>query len=550
MQRDHVRGWRRFLVSPTFRVIPAAPARRSVAGSAFLVMAASALSAILGFGREIISAHYYGTHPEMDAFLNASTIPIILFGILNGAVVSALVPTFSEYMSLGRADDVRRLGSTVLNALFLTMTGFAALGWALAPLFVPVTGHGFPPAEQQLVVRMVRWLMPGIVATSLASVCTALLNANHRFLAGALVWVAANLVTIGIVVALHRELGIFALVLGTALGLVAQLLVQIPSMLRYRLYRFEVDLRHPGLTKIWALLVPVTLGSGAAQINIAFDRYFASTLRAGSTAGIGYTTKLVYLPILIVAGAIATVTFPLIARQFADSDRAGISHSVSLALRMVTFIVIPCAAGLSVLAQPIVQTLFERGAFGAAATALCSSLVPFACAPLIATSYVTVLGKACYACKEVRLALASSVLTVVLNIVLSATWLPTLGARGLLLANGVAGFFCATFLLAVLWRLTGGLEWKPLLSAIVRISSASLVMAGTLWWMRSLGFIAITFASRVPYLLLLLALAATVYIGVSRILGVEELAIVVRMLVRKLARPAVTSTDTESRAIV
>ncbi len=508
-----------------------------MAGSTFVVMAASALSALLGFAREIITAHYFGTRSEMDAFLNASTIPTVLFGIFNGALVAALVPTFSEYMSLGRPDEVRRLGSTVINALFFVTTGLAALGWLLAPYFAPVVAHGFPSAEQSLAVEMVRWLMPGIVATSLGGVCAALLNVNHRFLATALVWVAANLVTIGLVVALHRELGIFALVLGSVLGLFAQLLVQVPSMLQNRLYRFALDLRHPGLAKTWALLVPVAVGSGAGQINLAFDRYFASTLSAGSTAGLGYTTKLAFLPIPIVAGAIATVTFPLIAGQFASSNRAGIRRSISLALRMVSFIVIPCAAGVSVLAYPIVQTLFERGAFGPASTALCASLIPFACVPLIAISYNTVLGRACYACKEVRLAVAASISAVAINIALSATLLPTLGARGLLLANGIAGLFLLTFLTALLWRLIGGFEWRLLLSSLLRIALASLAMVGVLYWINSLGFVpTATLASRTWYLGGLLVIGATVFLGAARALGVEELTITARTLMQKFGR--------------
>ena len=480
----------------------------------------------------------------MDAFINATTVPAIVIEIFSGALIVALVPTFSEYMRLGRSDDVRRLGSTLINGLFFVMTGLAVLGWLLAPAFVPVVAHGFPPAEQSLVVRMVRWTMPAIVATSLGGVCAALLNANHRFVASSLIWVAANVVTIVFVVALHRELGIFALVLGSVLGLFAQLIVQIPSILRHRLYRFELDLRHPGLATIWARLIPVALGSGAAQINLTFDKYFASVLSSGSTSGLGYTTKLAFLPLVIAATAISTVIFPLIAAQAASEDWFGIRRSISLALRMVGFIVIPCAAGLSALAYPIVQTLFERGAFGPASTALCANLIPFACVPLIMISYNTVLTRACYACKGVGLVAASSVVTVAINIGLSALWLGTLGASGLLLANGAAGSILIVFQTLLLRRLIGGFEWKPLLASLVRVSLASAAMALTV---RLYAFVYAPEASFTVHALCLtclLAVGGIVYLGVARILGVEELTIVTTTLLKKFSRGAVIAPET------
>jgi putative peptidoglycan lipid II flippase len=513
-------------------------------------MAATAFSTLLGFGREIVTAHFYGTNSDMDAFVNASTIPTILFGVFTGALVAALVPTFSEYLSQGREDEVRKLGSTVFNALFIVLSALAMVGWIFAPAFVAVIAHGFPPAEQTTVIRMTRWLMPSIVATGLAGVCAAMLNINNRFLAPALQGVAANVVTIGLVVALNRQLGIFALVLGSSLGLVAQLLVQMPSVLRHRLYRFELDLRHPGLAKTWMFLAPIVMGSAAGQINLAFDRYFASTLSEGSTAGMSYATRLAFLPIQVVAASIATVIFPLIASQFASSNRVGIRRSVSLGLRMVSFIAIPAAAGLSVLAYPIVQTLFERGAFGAAATALCAGLVPFACTQLVAISYNSVLVRACYACQEARWPVVGSVVAVVLNIALSILWLPSLGARGLLLANGVSQLLQTLFLVFLLWRLIQGFELRPLLSSIARISLASLVMVAALYWLNSLGVVPEpTLASRAWYLAGVLVIGSIVFLAVARALGVEELTIVARMIVQKFERGAVSPPETRGGPI-
>jgi hypothetical protein len=107
----------------------------------------------------------------------------------------------------------------------------------------------------------------------------------------------------------------------------------------------------------------------------------------------------------------------------------------------------------------------------------------------------------------------------------------------LLLANGVAGLFMTAFSIVLLWRAIQGFEWKPLVSSLARIALASLAMVGVLYWIHSLGYTpAATLASRASYLAALLAVAAAVYFGAARALGIEELTIVMRTLKQKLAR--------------
>jgi putative peptidoglycan lipid II flippase len=497
-------------------------------------MAATLASSVLGFGREVVNARYFGAHVEMDAFLAAATVPTILFGVFNGALVSALVPVFSDYVARGDEDGAWRLGSTLFNVIALALAALAGLGWWLAPAYVPVIAHGFPPEQLQRTITMTRWLIPTVVATSLAGVASAMLNARHRFSAAALQGIAVNVVTIGVVLWLTPKLWIYSLVLGTALGLVAQLLVQMPAILAYRMYRPVVDLHHPGLRKIWLMLGPIVVGSAAGQMAIFFDRHFASTLTPGYIAGMNYVTKLVGFPQQIFAAAIATVIFPLLASQFASSNRRGIERSVVMGLRLVNFITIPAVFALIVLAHPMIAALFERGRFTASTTDLCAGLLPFVAIGLVGVAACIVLTRCCFACKETRWTVAISVFTVVLNVVLSLWWLGPLGARGLLLANSVSQWTQAFLLFALVWHLIHGLDWKKIASSGARILVCSGAMALALAWIASLGAqVGPSFTARAWYLAGQLLIGGLVFIGAARLLGVEELAIAVRLILLK-----------------
>jgi putative peptidoglycan lipid II flippase len=513
-------------------------------------MGATFASTLLGFLREVVSARYYGTSWGMDTFLAAATIPTILFGVFNGALVSALVPTFSEYLAHRREDEAWRLASTVLNMLAIVITSCAIVGFFTARWYVPLIAHGFPPAQMAVAIQMTQLLMPSIIAVSLSGVLSAMLNAYHRFRAAALIGVAVNTVTIACVVLFAHDIWIYALALGTVLGLTAQMLVQLPSFLSIGRYRPIIDLRHPGLAKIWRLLGPIIVGSAAGQLALFFDRFFASTLAPGYIAGMNYATKLVNFPQQIFAAAIATVIFPLLAAQFARENRRGVARSVVTGLRLVNFITIPSMCALIVLARPMVQALFERGTFQASATDLTASLLPYAAIGLVALAANVVLTRCCFACRETMWPVTISVVTVVVNVLLSLVWLPSLGARGLLLANSLSQSMQAILLLMVIARLVSGIDWAALVVSSGKVVVSSLAMLAALGWIGALGVTPeASLASRAWFLFGQIAIGGTVFVAVARMLGVEELDLAWRTIVAKFERNLVSPPENRDAPI-
>ncbi len=522
----------------------------SIALSTLFVMGATLASTILGFFREVVNAQYYGTHWEMDTFLAAATIPTILFGVFNGALVSALVPTFSEYIANGREDDAWMLGNTIVNLLAIVLTICAVLGYVAAPWYVPIIAHGFPGPQMGVAIHMTQILIPSIVAVSLSGVFSAMLNAYHKFRAAAMTGIALNVVTIGCVVLLNAKFGIFALVFGTFWGLIAQMLVQLPSFLSIGKYRPKIDLHHPGLKKMWMLLGPIVIGSAAGQLALFFDRFFASTLQPGYMAGINYVTKLVNFPQQIFAVAIATVIFPLLAAQFARDNRRGVARSAVTGLRLVNFITLPSVFALIVLAQPMVQTLFERGSFGPEATHLTASLLPFAAIGLVALAANVVLTRCCFACQETAFPVAISVVTVLVNVLLSMLWLPTLGARGLLLANSLSQTLQATLLLLLVARLVRGIDWMALLASFAKVAIASLAMYAALQWVAALGVhTEVALASRAWYLFGQIAIGFAVFIAVARAIGVEEVGLAWRTIIAKFEKHIIAPPENRDAPI-
>jgi putative peptidoglycan lipid II flippase len=502
-------------------------------------MGATLASTILGFVREVVYAKFYGTSWELDAFLAASVVPVILFGVFNGALVTALVPLFSDYINTDREDEAWHLASTVIVTLLVVLGACAALGALLAPAYVPDIAR-FAPKHVHTAIEMTRWLMPTIVATSIAGVIGALLNAYHRFGAAALQGVVANVCIIAGVWFAQPHYGAYALVFGALGGAFVSLLALLPTFFSLSRWRFALDLRHPGLIRLFHVLGPIAIGSAAGQIALFFDRYFASQMNEGTIAGMNFAVKVVGFPQQLFVTAIATVIFPLFASQFAVKNRAAMKKSVATGLQMVIFLTLPSAWGLCMLAGPIVQTLFERGAFTPQATVLCAQLLPYAAAGLVALAANVVLSRCLYACGAVRVSIVISVLTVGLNVVLSLIWKGPLGARGLLLANAVSQTLQTVAFVVIAWRALGGFPLRTVTVSLLKVGACSAVMAF------ALAAVQITRTppapstiARVSNLGEHLLFGAFVFLALARIVDSEELHLAIDLLLRRRPRDLV-----------
>jgi len=451
--------------------------KRSVTSSTFAVMLAMLLSMVLGFAREVVNAKYFGERWELDAFLVAAILPTLVFGVFNGALVSALVPIFSGYFAEGKDEEAWRFSSTVINGLIIVLSVLAAVAWLAAPWLVHLVAKGFPGPETGVTVRMTRILMPTIVATSIAGVVQALLNAQRSFRAASLQGAALNLVTIAGVLLLYQAYGIYALVFGTAVGLFAQLAVQLPNYFKRCKYRFVLDLRHPGLRTLAFIVGPIIVGSAVGQINLLFDKYFASTLLPGNIAAMQYATKVVGFPQQLFAVAIATVMFPILSAHFAKSERESLRSTAFSGLRITALITIPSALALIALARPIVSVLFERGEFTSGDVVRTAGAMQFYAIGLLGIAASIVLTRCFFAMHDSKTPVIVASGVVVLNVVCSALTVRQFGINGLAASNSLASLVEAALLGYLLIRRIGIADGEFAGTSFASTAVASAAMA-------------------------------------------------------------------------
>jgi putative peptidoglycan lipid II flippase len=322
------------------------------------------ISRVLGLLRDMVFARF-GVDAGMDAFFVAFKIPNFMRRLFaEGAFSQAFVPVLSEYKTQRQPAEVRALVDHVAGTL-TGLLGLLVLVAVLAsPVLVLVFAPGFwsDPLKFDLTAYMLRFTFPYLLFMALVAFAAGVLNSYGRFAAAAFtpVWLNVVLIGVALVVAPSLDEPMIALSWGVLAAGFVQLLFLLPALARIRLLpRPRWGLADPGVRKILKLMVPGIIGSSVSQINLLFDTLLASFLITGSVSWLYYADRLVEFPLGIFGIALATVILPVLSRAHASQSPAEFSRTLDAGLRWVLLIGIPAAAGLIVLAQPVLSTLFE-----------------------------------------------------------------------------------------------------------------------------------------------------------------------------------------------
>ncbi len=466
------------------------PLSKALLRSTVTVGLNTTLSRVLGLVRDIVIARIFGTGVGADAFFVAFRIPNFLRRLFaEGAFSQAFVPVLAEYRSQHSPEAVRELAQSTAGVLGGILFLVTAVGVIAAPVLVMIFAPGFvDEAEKyELTVSMLRITFPYLLFISLTSLAGGILNTYGLFSVPAFTPVLLNIFLIGAATLLapHLQQPITALAWGVLLGGVAQLCFQFPFLYRQGFLCIpRLNFRHPGVRKIFKLILPAIFGVSVSQINLLVDTLIASFLVTGSVSWLYYSDRLVEFPLGVFGIALATVILPNLSRKHAEGAGEAFAATLDWALRWVVLIAVPAAIGLMFLATPILATLFQYGAFDAHGVAMSSlSLMAYALG-LPAFVLVKILAPGFYARQDTRTPVRVGVIAMLANIVLNLALVFPLAHTGLALATSIAAWLNAGLLYRGLRKLDvcrplpgWGLLW-------LRVLVAGGSMAAMLWWWR------------------------------------------------------------------
>ena len=427
---------------------------RSVATVGSLTM----MSRLFGFARDMLTAAILGAGPVADAFFVAQRLPNLFRSLFaEGAFSAAFVPLANRALVDGGKPALKEFAEQAYALLFAALLAFVILGEIFMPVVMKAIAPGFEaePGKFELVVTLTRITFPYLLFISLVALQGGLLNTLDRFAAVAATPVLLNLFLIAALLlmsALHWTGGEVLAWALTAAG-VAQF-----CWLTMSCARAGVRLRPrwprltPQVRQTLKIMGPGVVGAGVTQLNLLISTALASTLPEGSVSYLYYADRLNQLPLGVVGIAVATAILPPLSRQVRGGDAAGAIATQNRGLELALLLTLPAATALAILAQPILATLFERGAFGpreAAATA--SALIAYA-AGLPAFVLVKVLAPAFFARHDTATPVKIAIVALGTNLLLTVLLMRLFAHVGVAIALSAAGWLQASLLLALLSR--------------------------------------------------------------------------------------------------
>jgi putative peptidoglycan lipid II flippase len=390
----------------------------------------------LAIGKTLFVAALFGTTGALDAFWVAYSLPLMLPGVLASVVTLAFVPRFVKNLEGRTGPDIWRGANSLFTVVvLLAMIGGAAM-YVWASELVHTLAPGLEPATHDQAVSMTRMMVPAMVILVMSSLLGALSYARSRFTAPGLEGVVNNVATIAIALLFARQIGVRALIIGVNVGFAAHFAILCfanRDLIRSSL-RPALALTHPDLVRPLWHMFPLLVGAVGGMLTGLVDQYFVSKLDTGSISALSYARMLSMLPVEVFTAAIMSTYYPALGRGFAAGDYAAAAETYAHGSRFLSFLTLPSALLLAVLAKPIVIILLEHGTFDARSTELTVEAMAILAVVVVFRSHAyfsyRVLHSAIRPWTQVVIGLLGVATCVGLNIL----WAERLGLRGIALS--------------------------------------------------------------------------------------------------------------------
>ncbi|MCX6734078.1 MAG: murein biosynthesis integral membrane protein MurJ [Candidatus Peregrinibacteria bacterium] len=400
--------------------------KKAILSSTLILAISSLLSRVLGVVRDHLFASRFGAlHGggifDLDAYYAAFRIPDLLFQILIiGAVSTAFVPIFSDYLHTDQKEKAWKFLDTTLTGIGLLMLIVSTITLILSPWIIPLLVPGFSPEKIHLTTQLTQIMLLSPICFGLSSIFQGVENSAKKYTYFALAPIAYNLSIILGTLFFSANYGVYAVAIGVSIGSLFHASIQLPAIfeLGYR-YRPNFNFRSPDVKYFIRLAIPRIFSTGVNQFNLVINTLIASTFITGSIAAFNFAFNMQSVALGLIGISISIVAFGIFAHQMATGDHDGMRTTLSEKIEQIILFTLPATLGLIALRTEIVTTLLGAGNFTGQDITLTANLLAIFAISLLAQNLIPLLGRYFFAQKNTRTPVKISITGLTVDTLLS-----------------------------------------------------------------------------------------------------------------------------------
>jgi len=403
------------------------------------------ISRVLGYIRDILIAIFLGTSLFADAFFVAFRLPNTFRRLFaEGTFNAAFIPSYAGALveDKEKADHFAR---NVFNLLFIILLFLVLIAEIFMPQLIYLIAPGFykDPEKLKLAVNLSKITFPFLFFICLASFFSAILNSYNKFAAAAAAPIILNVILIGSLF-FSKWINIsdvFALSYAVSIAGLLQFLILLFFVRKHFKLILNVKVKIDDKIKFFfRKLIPSIFSSGVTQINILVGTIIAS-FQAGAVSYLYYADRIYQINLAIAGIAIGTVILPQLSKYIQNNENEKIITIQNKALELSLFLSIPAAVALLIASEQIISALFGYGSFDEQGVKNSAKALFYFALGLPAFSLIKVFSSFFFARHNTKLPFYISLVSVVLNIIISVIFFQKIGFIIIPIATTISSWF-------------------------------------------------------------------------------------------------------------
>lgn len=388
---------------------------------------------IFGYAEKLILANYFGTSYQVDVYTVVLTIVLSLFFFFREIVEPGFLNVFIDARSKGNDYVSWNLFNKGIRLIFFVTLIISLFSFIYPQTITAIFAPGFQGERLTLSETLVKIAIPACIFLALSTLTSITLNGLKIFVLPASGELAFKSVIIICMVLFYKNYGIIGATIGIVLGSAFRLGVHLIKLYRKISFkRISVEAKYK--RRIYQLTWPLLLGVGFSQVSSLVDNIFGSYLQEGGIAALSYAKKLVELPVVLFPYVISVVVFPYFSQLAIERQHEKLKNILADSLKWITIGFLPVAAFFFIYAVPIVEIIFQRGAFNADSTLLTSKPLMAYSFGLVFFAIETILVIFYYSNADTKTPVFVGMACVTLNIILTWSLVQFIGYLGIALA--------------------------------------------------------------------------------------------------------------------